>query len=223
MSLRPVGELDQRQVRALCERHLDLGGHHRLQASPCAIPASGPCARCAVAPRRHRPTTPSHSRPRGIRLSSAPSPRRARPPPRGPRPALRPWPPPTVASNASRYASQRADSALGSRSTAARAPQLLVELHEATSATVATMEIQNQVGHRLRGNLSQRHNVLDAVASQGITSLVRVADNTAQPFAAVASTDRSGQHLPPTQTHPNIAHGLAHPPILQAHFRMGLD
>ena len=44
------------------------------------------------------------------------------------------------------------------------------------------MEIQNQVGHRLRGNLSQRHNVLDAVASQGITSLVRVADRVCEAF-----------------------------------------
>ena len=35
--------------------------------------------------------------------------------------------------------------------------------------------------------------------------------NTGQPFAAVASTDRSRQHLRPTQTDPNIAHGLAHP------------
>ena len=36
------------------------------------------------------------------------------------------------------------------------------------------MEIQNQVGHRLRGNLPQLCNVLDAAASQGIRSLGQV-------------------------------------------------
>ena len=35
--------------------------------------------------------------------------------------------------------------------------------------------------------------------------------STTQPFAAVASTDRSGQHPPPTQTHPDLAHGPVHP------------
>ena len=38
------------------------------------------------------------------------------------------------------------------------------------------MEIQNQVGHRLRGNLPQLRNVLDAAASQGIKSLGQVGD-----------------------------------------------
>ena len=44
------------------------------------------------------------------------------------------------------------------------------------------MEIQNQVGHRLRGNLSRLHNVLDAAASQGIRSLGQVADRVCEAF-----------------------------------------
>ena len=44
------------------------------------------------------------------------------------------------------------------------------------------MEIQNQVGHRLRGNLSQLRNVLDAAASQGIRSLGQVADRVCEVF-----------------------------------------
>ena len=44
------------------------------------------------------------------------------------------------------------------------------------------MEIQNQVGHRLRGNLSRLHTVLDAAASQGIRSLGRVADRVCEAF-----------------------------------------
>ena len=44
------------------------------------------------------------------------------------------------------------------------------------------MEIQNQVGHRLRGNLSQLRNVLDAAASQGIRSLGQVADRVCEAF-----------------------------------------
>ena len=44
------------------------------------------------------------------------------------------------------------------------------------------MEIQNQVGHRLQGNLSRLRNVLDAAASQGIRSLGRVADRVCEAF-----------------------------------------
>ena len=44
------------------------------------------------------------------------------------------------------------------------------------------MEIQNQVGHRLRGDLSRLHNVLDAAASQGIRSLGQVADRVCEAF-----------------------------------------
>ena len=44
------------------------------------------------------------------------------------------------------------------------------------------MEIQNQVGHRLRGNLPQLRNVLDAAASQGVRSLGRVADRVCEAF-----------------------------------------
>ena len=44
------------------------------------------------------------------------------------------------------------------------------------------MEIQNQVGHRLRGNLSQLRNLLDAAASQGIRSLGQVADRVCEAF-----------------------------------------
>ena len=44
------------------------------------------------------------------------------------------------------------------------------------------MEIQNQVGHRLRGDLSRLHNVLDAAASQGIRSLGPVADRVCEAF-----------------------------------------
>ena len=44
------------------------------------------------------------------------------------------------------------------------------------------MEIQNQVGHRLRGNLPQLRNVLDAAASQGIRSLGQVADRVCEAF-----------------------------------------
>ena len=44
------------------------------------------------------------------------------------------------------------------------------------------METQNQVRHRLRGDLSRLHNVLDAAASQGIRSLGQVADRVCEAF-----------------------------------------
>ena len=44
------------------------------------------------------------------------------------------------------------------------------------------MEIQNQVGHRLRGNLSRLRTVLDEASSQGIRSLGRVTDHVCEAF-----------------------------------------
>ena len=44
------------------------------------------------------------------------------------------------------------------------------------------MEVQNQVEHSLRGNLSRLHNVLDAASSQGIKSLGRVAERVCEAF-----------------------------------------
>ena len=60
---------------------------------------------------------------------------------------------------------------------------------------------RGRVAHRLAHTLAHKlHRTNHRRFSQ---------DNTAQPFAAVASTVCSRQHLRPTQTDPNIAHGLA--------------
>ena len=42
---------------------------------------------------------------------------------------------------------------------------------------MAGMEVRNQVGRGLRGNLARLRDVLDATASQGIGSLARVAEH----------------------------------------------
>ena len=64
----------------------------------------------------------------------------------------------------------------------AHAPQLFAELHEAHFATVASMEIQNQVGRSLRGNLTRLRAVLDGSVLQGIHGLGQVADRVCKAF-----------------------------------------
>ena len=44
------------------------------------------------------------------------------------------------------------------------------------------MEVQTQVGGRLRADIGRLHDVLKTTASQGITSLCRVADRVCEAF-----------------------------------------
>ena len=44
------------------------------------------------------------------------------------------------------------------------------------------MEVQNQVGRRLRANLSRLHDVVNSAGSQGMTSLGRLADRVCDAF-----------------------------------------
>ena len=99
------------------------------------------------------------------------------------------WPPPVpraaTGGAASPRRSHRAPRAAASPRRApspARAPQLLAELHEATALPCVAVEVQNQVGRRLRADLARLHNVLDSAASQGVGTLGRVADRVCDAF-----------------------------------------